>query len=128
MQVTRRGGWEALESLDGKFLFYCKAHGSTEIWKVGISGGEESLFLKNVAYRYWAVAKQGIYFIADADRVPCVKFIDFAKWQVTPIVRLEKKLATGGSRGLALSPDGHSLLCTLVEQDSSDIMLVENFR
>jgi len=28
----------------------------------------------------------------------------------------------------ALSPDGGSLLCTLVERDDSDLVLVENFR
>jgi hypothetical protein len=59
---------------------------------------------------------------------PFVKFIDFATRRVTQIMRLERKLRRDPLRGLALSPDGRSLLCTLVERDSSDLLLVENFR
>jgi hypothetical protein len=43
-------------------------------------------------------------------------------------MRLEKKLRPDYLRGLALSPDGGSLLCSLVERDDSDLVLVENFR
>jgi hypothetical protein len=43
-------------------------------------------------------------------------------------MRLERKPRQDYLRGLALSPDGGSLLCTLVERDDSDLVLVENFR
>ena len=69
-----------------------------------------------------------MYFITREDGEYGLKFIDFAKRQVTSIARLQKKIHLGGDGGLTLSPDGRSLLCPLVEQDSSDIMLVENFR
>ncbi len=57
-----------------------------------------------------------------------VKFIDFATLRVTQIMRLERKLSRDLLRGLALSPDAGSLLCTLIERESSDLVLVENFR
>jgi Tol biopolymer transport system component len=125
-QVTHNGGFEAFESFDRKFLFYSKWE--PEIWKIPIAGGQESLFLKGVEPRYWAVADKGIYFVATEDNEPFVKFIDFATRRVTQIMRLERKLSRDLLRGLALPPDGGSLLCTLIERESSDLVLVENFR
>jgi hypothetical protein len=86
------------------------------------------LFLKGVECRYWAVADKGIYFLTTEGSESFVNFIDFATLRVIKIMHLEKKLVKGLQRGLAFSPDGRSLLCTLEERDSSDLMLVENFR
>ena len=86
------------------------------------------MFLKGVERRYWAVADNGIYFVATEDDEPFVKFIDFPTRRVTRILRLERKLPKTFLRGLALSPDAGSLLCTLIEHESSDLVLVENFR
>ncbi len=129
-QVTQNGGFEAFESFDRKWLFYSKWDPSDEIWRIPIAGGPESLFLnlKGVERRYWAVADKGIYFLATEGSESVVKFIDFATRRATRIMTLERKLVRNLSRGLALSPDGRSLLCTLVERESSDLVLVENFR
>src|SRR5207249_6823195 len=70
------GGFEAFESFDRKLLFYSKWQ-ADEIWRIPIPGGQESLFLKGVEQRYWAVVK-GIYFVAIECSEPFVKFIDFA--------------------------------------------------
>jgi len=126
-QVTRKGGFYGSESFDRTLIFYCKGYRSNEIWSVPASGGEESLFLSNATYRFWAVAEQGIYFIGREDREVYLKFIDFAKRQVSRIARVEKE-PVWLDGGLAFSPNGRALLCALVEQDGSDIMLVENFR
>jgi hypothetical protein len=128
IQVTRHGGFEGVESFDGKFIFYSKKFRSNEVWMAPVSGGEESLCLKNVEFRYRALTEVGMYFITKEDGEYALKFIDFAERQVTSIVRLQKKIHIDGDGGLTLSPDGHSLLCPLVEQDTADIMLVENFR
>jgi Tol biopolymer transport system component len=127
VQVTKNGGMEASESFDRKFIYYTKID-FHDLWRIPVSGGEETLFLQNNERRYWVLATRGIYFIRNEGGVPWIKFIDFANQQVTSITRLDKKLPNNDSRGLALSPDGRSLLCTLVEQDTSDIMLIENFR
>jgi eukaryotic-like serine/threonine-protein kinase len=127
-QVTQNGGFEAFESFDRKFLFYSKWDPGDEIWRLPIAGGQESLFLKGVERRCWAIAEKGIYFVATERNGSFVQFIDFATRRVSQIMRLQRKLRHDLLRGLALSPDGRSLLCTLVERDTSDIMLVENFR
>ncbi len=127
VRVTKNGGFEAAESRDGRFIYYSKED-YDGLWRVPASGGEETLFLSEVEGRYWAVGERGVYFIVKQNKQPFRKFIDFEKRHPISLATLPKKLATDAARGLALSPDGRSLLCTLVEQDSSDIMLVENFR
>ena len=40
-RVTRNGGFEAAESRDGRFVYYVRRQ-SDGIWRVPVSGGEES--------------------------------------------------------------------------------------
>ena len=71
VQVTRNGGWVAFESRDGKFLYYTKtdeAHGG--LWKMPVGGGEEELIIPSIAFRNFAVANDGIYFIEAASGKP----------------------------------------------------------
>jgi hypothetical protein len=54
-----------------------------------------------------------------------IEFFDFATREKTPIFSLEKPASHGG---LAVSPDGRSLLYGQNEFWDSYIMLVKNFR
>ena len=75
------------------------------------------------------MTEQGIYFVpSDWSLSPTIEFLSFASGKVTQIVALEKPPVGRRRPGLSISPDGRWILCALVEQDNSDIMLVENFR
>ncbi|MBA3441458.1 MAG: PD40 domain-containing protein [Pyrinomonadaceae bacterium] len=131
VQVTKGGGFEGFESMDGKFLYYAKGRDIPGIWRVPVEGGEESPVLdvhKAGYWRFWAVRDQGIYFItAETPSRPIVEFFNFATGKVAQLATLEKEvLQRGGS--LSVSPDGQSLLYTQIDQSISDIMLMENFR
>jgi eukaryotic-like serine/threonine-protein kinase len=128
IQVTKKGGFEAFESFDGTSVYYSKAGEPNAIWKVSSAGGEETRFLANTLWRYWTVGEKGIYFVTRGARFLIVKFIDFATRQITALGRFERIAAKDSHAGLALSPDGLSLLWTIPEGYNSDIMLVENFR
>jgi dipeptidyl aminopeptidase/acylaminoacyl peptidase len=136
VQVTMNGGLESFEAADGKTLYYSKLDrgdpnsGSARLWKVPVDGGKETLvFSKTIYPRYWTVTDQGIYFVpSDWAGSPAIEFFSFATGKVTQVVPLEKPPVRGFHPGLAVSPDGRWILCALLEQDTSDIMLVENFR
>jgi len=128
IQVTKKGGREAFESFDGTTVYYSKTPDRNAIWRVPAAGGEETRFLANTWWRYWTVGEKGIYFITREDRFLNVNFIGFANEQISRLARFERIPAKDGHAGLALSPDGLSLLWTLPEGYNSDIMLVENFR
>jgi Tol biopolymer transport system component len=131
IQVTRQGGVDSTESPAGQFLYYTKVRYAPGIWRSPVAGGEEKLVLDHHRagyWRYWAVVEEGIYFAtAERPEQPLIEFLSFATGQVTPVAVLEKRLDRGAS-GLAVSPDGRWLIWSQLDQVSSDIMLMENFR
>jgi hypothetical protein len=93
-----------------------------------VSGGQEAPVLDKPEagyWGYWALSERGIYFVDNKSRA--IRFFDFHARQSKHIASPEKPPLLGAP-GLALSPDGNSLLYVQVDRDTADIMLVENFR
>jgi Tol biopolymer transport system component len=133
VQLTKKGGVEAFESADRKFVYYSRFDTRTysdHIWKMPVEGAEEiQVFDEPIQMRQWALAENGIYFIPRKEiHRPLLKFFSFDTSRIIPIARLEKDSINGPYSGLAVSPDGRWLLCPLTEQNNSDVMLVENFQ
>jgi Tol biopolymer transport system component/DNA-binding winged helix-turn-helix (wHTH) protein len=109
VQVTRAGGYEALESLDGKYLYYTKARRTAGIWQAPVENGDETLILDHHGAGnkpYWTVAAGGIYFATDGDpRHPVIEFFRFATREVTRIYVMEKPILAS-TRGITVTPDG----------------------
>jgi Tol biopolymer transport system component/predicted Ser/Thr protein kinase len=127
-QITRHGGTTATESPDGRYLYYAKDCSSpTSIWRMPVEGGAEERVADGLSYSLnFVVAGRGLYFLAveDAPEKTSIDFFEFATGTRTRIVDLRKKFWFG----MALSPDGKSLLFSLVNGAGSNLMLVENFR
>jgi Tol biopolymer transport system component len=127
-QVTSQGGFEGLESPDGKFFYYAKGRRLPGIWRIPVEGGTETPVLDHHQagfWRVWTVTEQGIYFAtAENPSRPLIEFFSFATGQVTQIAALEKPFYLG----LSVSPDGRWLIYSQLDQSGSDIMLMENFR
>jgi hypothetical protein len=71
----------------------------------------------------WTVVPEGIYF-EPADSSQSIRYFDFASKQVRQIFRADKDF----NAGLSVSPDGRWMLYTQVDDQNSNIMLVEHFR
>ena len=132
-RVTKNGGIYAIESDDSRFLYYSKAQhtGLTEpgIWKMPVGGGEEVQVVDQPAgglFFGWALAPNGIYFLNGNPPDGKINFFDFATGKTICIFTVEKHVPYFG--GLALTPDGRSLLYSQREFWNSDIMLLKNFR
>jgi Tol biopolymer transport system component len=129
-QMTKQGGHEAFESPDGRWLYYTKGRGLPAIWRMPVTGGEETLIydFRQPGSRLWTITNEGLYFaVTESSARPAINFFNFSTGKVTSVVTLEKRLPQGGS-GLSVSPDGRWLLFPQVDQCGSDIMLLENFR
>ncbi len=127
VRVTKNGGIYAIESDDGRFLYYSKFT-QPGIWKMPLNGGEEILVLDQPAgfhWYNWALTRNGIYFLTEDPLNGKIKFFDFATGKTISIFAPEKLVGDAG--GLALSPDGKSLLYTQRDWDAY-IKLVKNFR
>jgi Tol biopolymer transport system component/serine/threonine protein kinase len=127
VQVTTQGGFECFESPDGQFLYYTKRSYDSTLWRRPTAGGEETLAFNSdrvIHMRNWALSNQGVYF---ASSESAIEFLNFATGKATPVATAEKRL-TRGVPGLTVSADGKWMLFTQIEQQGSDIMLMENFR
>jgi Tol biopolymer transport system component len=127
VQVTRKGGFKALESPDGKVLYYAKSDGPTSLWKVPVEGGEEDQVLASVSHgENFAVVDEGIYFIPTPDPTAgySIQFFSFATGKMTLITKIEKPVELG----LSVSPDRKWILYSQIDEQSSDLMLVEHFQ
>ena len=128
VQVTKQGGFQGRESVDGKFVYYMKDRSTPGIWRVPVEGGEEVLILshhKAGLRRAWTVVETGIYFATAEDPAkPLIEFYSFATRQVMQVATLTRPFRSV----LSVSPDGRWLLYTQVDQSDSDIMLLGNFR
>jgi Tol biopolymer transport system component len=130
VQVTRQGGFDSYESADGTYLYYTKQREVAGIWRLPLAGGEEELVPGTEVvkeHRAWMLADQGIYFALSATEASLLRFYSFATGRVADVAVLQKK-PVYGPPGLAVSPDGRSILYVQRDSSSSDIMLVENFR
>ena len=127
IQITRTGGAQAIESFDGRLLYYLKENEEfTTLWKVPVEGGQETQVLEFVCCQNFAVVDRGIYFIpAWKDKEnSSVQFLSFATGKMARIATLSGTAAYG----LSTSNDGRWLLYSQYEPSGSDLWMVENFR
>jgi sugar lactone lactonase YvrE len=132
MQVTKNGGFAALESPDGKSIYYTKFN-AKGIWQVPVDGGQENKVVDEPPGDFWgyfAVGRDGLYFIGDpgtsAKHPPGFKFFDFATRTITVMGDLEK-FPYHAAPGLSVSPDGQYLLYVQLDDARTSLMLAENF-
>jgi hypothetical protein len=131
-QLTKRGGAEALESPDGRIVYYTKvAEIGPGLWSVPVEGGEEERVLESVRFGYWTIARSGIYFVdfdVPRDAARPMKFFDFESRTVKQLGTVENTVKWSNTPGFAISPDGRWLLYTSLESTDADLMLVDNSR
>ena len=127
VQITRSGGFEEVESPDGKWLYYsgCEAGG---ICRMPVGGGKEEQVLKASTSRFWTLAGSKLVYL-DLGAKPRATFTEFdlATKKTRRLGALEGKIAWGAS-GLSVSPDGQWLLYAQMDRLVSQINLAENFR
>jgi hypothetical protein len=104
-----------------------------------VSGGPETEVLPSIHQRWWAVATNGIWFLkrvgaetevgilgmenAGSEQAE-LQFYDQTKGKLMTAAALAKS----PDGGLALSPDGHTLMYSQVDYRAYEIEVAENFR
>jgi len=128
-QVTRNGGFLASESPDGQYLYYAK-YDAPGLWRVPLSGGSEEKVIDFPAagfWGYWALGANGIYYVDEAAPRARIRFRNF-RTRRDSVVKLMSNAARIGSSGMSLSSDGTAMVFGQLDQFTSDLMLVEDFR
>lgn len=130
VQVTLHTGDMPEESPDGKFLYYMKGDdypNRCSVWRMPTKGGAETRVLDStICDGPFALAEPGIYFLAKTDKKDQIDlcFLLFATGRTRKIRTFEH--AWLGY--IAAAPDSRTVLYTQLDQEGTDLMLVENFR
>jgi len=123
VQVTRQGGFHAIESRDGSTLYYSKGFQNTSVWSIPIGGGQEGKVFDSLSYwQNFAVSHTGIYLVPfRTGRSFPVEFLPFDGGKGRTVARLD----AASVNGLSEAPDGRGLLMSLRKSDEADLMLLE---
>jgi Tol biopolymer transport system component/tRNA A-37 threonylcarbamoyl transferase component Bud32 len=132
VQVTENGGYNPVESPDGRFLYFASGANGREIHKRALERGQGTRVLPDFQHAgrngLWDVTDDGIYYPGmrqnSAAVVWVLKFLRFDTGEISEV--MEVPPPTGGP-SIDISPDGQWLLYSQTDEVGSDLMLVENF-
>jgi len=132
-QITTGGGFTAVESPDGKYLYYAKGFAQSGLWRVPVEGGEEVEVLPELQptlYGYWVMSDDGIYFASYEQysaQTPksALNFYSFKTRSTTKIATLPYSVFSGAP-GLEISPDRKRVYMVMCQSHGADLNLAEN--
>jgi len=142
-KMTRNGGFEPIESLDGKFIYYVQPSitapapdiqgrpqsESSRLKRFAVDGSEDTIVLERILPAHWAVTERGIFFVSREREFDAVDLYSPGDKRVTRVGRLPFRVATIGDIGrFTVSRDGRWALTHEIERWDSDIMMIDNFR
>lgn len=127
IQVTHHGGHAALESPDGKVLYYAKTpKAEPEVWQIPVAGGEETpvSLVRPGTWASWQVVDRGIIFVGPSlGHQAVLSFYDFAQRRTTSLAVLDRV-----PFWLGATHDGQTVAFDQPGQEQAQAMLIENFR
>ena len=129
-QVTRGGSGDfACESPDGRSLLYQPADADSPLLALPLAGGAARQLVACVKPTAFAAGPEGVYYVAcDPGPDPELHVMNPATGRDRLLGRLERYENQFVPLGLAVSPDGASVLYPKRIRDSFDLMLIEGFR
>jgi Tol biopolymer transport system component len=123
-QITRGGGADPIESIDGKTLYYVKSQGDPGIWTVPVKGGDERMLIPGVHLDQWAVTSLGILYL---DRL--VYAVQTPVKVYNPVDGSTRALTSIPCANYCVlftaTPDAKRLVWGAIERDTSDLRLVD---
>ena len=131
VQITRNGGTEPIESLDGKSLYYVHIQPG-QPWTlkhVPPGGGEERVVVGGVPRSHWAVTQKGIMILREEREFDSLHLYEPVGGSVTRIGRLPFRVARIGDIGrFTVSRDGRWALTHEMERTEGSLMMIDGFR
>jgi Tol biopolymer transport system component/DNA-binding winged helix-turn-helix (wHTH) protein len=129
VQITRNGGVEAIESPDGRFLYYTKRKGwdwsPIGLWRIRLPDGEEEKIASGVHTMGWAMFKGGVAYLNFDAKPRTLDFFEFATERTRSFMKFERPPAW---TGLSMSPDGRWILHGRLETTGADLFMLEDFK
>jgi len=134
IQLTQGGGFEAMETLDGKTLYFARVRNGSGLWSMPSGGGAAQAVpgLESAGFGRWAITQDGVCYLD----IPAP---GSAGQSITRIVCWSSSTGKLSQMGLvdkpirisipafSVSRDGRRFLWHQTDLQDADLMLVENF-
>lgn len=136
VQITRGGGIQAVESADGKYVYYAKEQYGRGVWRVPVNGGPETLVSDEAWHNLWSLSSDGLYYFDVSSQMPDVFSIE----RPIPLRRLDlatNSITTSGTisvsfpkgvPALDVSRDGKYVAWVGWREHNSELMMIRNFQ
>jgi len=121
VQLTKDGGFDPIESTDGKILYYTRFY-EAGIWNMPAGGGPETQIVRDRPqlgfWGHYAVTAEGLYFLDnDATPRPTIDFYNFATGKISPVLALDERPARL-QPSLSATADGKNIYFTQYDRQS----------
>ncbi|MFN7932006.1 MAG: protein kinase [Bryobacteraceae bacterium] len=127
IQITRDGGDHAMESVDGKSIFFYNRKGENAIWKQDLNSNVAAPVGSFTQMSNWTFGSRHLYW-ADATRLKLLR-APLAGGEPELVRELEQELRLGTSgTNLATSDDESALWLRPVRESRAHVVVVHNFR
>ncbi len=120
-QLTQKGGYGPRTSKDGQWIYYTKFH-QKGLWKMPISGGDETLMTDNfsiINWLHWQLTETGAYYIDVNTKAAGIYFYDFKTNQSSLVL----KKSANQSNDFSISNRSNHIVFSQVDSTQSDIYL-----
>lgn len=124
-QVTESGAYHAVESKDGKWLYFTRRDEGEGVWRQPLPHGTAEKVLQQVSRRnLFALGKRGLYYVdkRDSDGRQALFYRRFSDGATSVSYIFDHQVFWG----LDLAPDERSLLFSQYDVNNSDIMLIND--
>lgn len=122
VRVTQGEGSQALESPDGRMLYFVRGMWQPGLWSMPVAGGPERLVSPTVVHARWDLAGDDVLFVDETDfRRPALRALSL----VTGVTRTLAPLPRGAQEGFSAAADGSAVLLTRERRQSLDVMLLK---
>jgi len=120
-QLSQNGGFDPIESLDGKFVYFSNFE-EPGLWKMPAAGGRQSQVLRDRPqgpyWGHWAETESGMYVLnVEAEEGPSIEFCDFKSGAVVKVLTLQGRPAVGQG-SLSATADGKTIYYTQWDRQS----------
>jgi dipeptidyl aminopeptidase/acylaminoacyl peptidase len=122
--VTHNGGVFAIESPDGKHLYYTTSMPPATLRRRSMEDGtERDIAAGVITVPGFGVTAQGVFYLpTSASEAESVHFYDLASGSSRELIRLPQP----AGNGFSVSRDGKRILLVLREHEGSDLLLMRN--
>jgi len=137
-RVTTQGGYEGIESADGKWLYYVTSPTDMDLWRLPtgdapVTPAPERVIKGEVSTGWWEPARDGIFFVDMRDAI----YIQYPARQPKPVYLLEgesRKLKPlfsidhrifSGQPNFSAALDGSRVVYSQLDLQNIDLMLLQ---